>query len=171
MSSVLPTPDPAQPARVRRVLILCTHNSARSQMAEAWTRHLAQQAGVALEVHSAGSEATLVKPGALTVMAEVGLSLEAHRSKTLEDLPDPWNFDHVITVCDSADARCPVYPARTVRRHYPFRDPSGGPLEDWRAVRDAMQPQFAAFVQAVAGGQEAPPSFTESRPAPAATPA
>ncbi len=170
MSSAFPAPDPARTAPVRRVLILCTHNSARSQMAEAWTRHLAQQAGVALEVHSAGSEATLVKPGALAVMAEVGLSLEAHRSKTMEELPDPWNFGYVITVCDSADARCPVYPARTVRRHYPFLDPSGGPLEGWRAVRDAMRPVFAAFVQAVANGEEAPPSFTGSRPAPMATP-
>lgn len=145
-----------------RVLILCTHNSARSQMAEALAREAARQAGLPLDVHSAGTEATRVKEDAKTVMAEIGLSLEGHTSKTLSDVPDPQNFDYVVTVCDSAAEACPVYPGHTVRRHYPFVDPSGGSLDRWRAVRDQLQGQFQAFVQALRTGQEAPPSYTQS---------
>ncbi|MFC4637559.1 arsenate reductase ArsC [Deinococcus hohokamensis] len=145
-----------------RLLILCTHNSARSQMAEALAREAARQAGLKLDVHSAGTEATQVKPEAQTVMAELGLSLDGHTSKTLWDVPDAQNFDYVVTVCDSAAEACPVYPGQTVRRHYPFVDPSGGSLDRWRAVRDQLQGQFQAFVQALQAGQEAPPSYTQS---------
>lgn len=147
-----------------RVLILCTHNSARSQMAEALTREAARQARLELDVHSAGTEATRVKEDAKTVMAELGLSLDSHTSKTLWDVPDARNFDYVITVCDSAAEACPVYPGQTKRRHYPFVDPSGGSLDRWRAVRDQQQVQFQAFVQALAGGQEPPESYTDSPP-------
>lgn len=145
-----------------RVLILCTHNSARSQMAEALTREAARRAGLALEVHSAGTEATRVKDEAKTVMAELGLSLDGHTSKTLHDVPDAQNFDYVITVCDSANDACPVYPGRTERRHYPFTDPTGGSLEKWREVRDGMKAQFEAFVQALAEGRDAPATSAES---------
>ena len=147
---------------MRRVLILCTHNSARSQMAEALTRAAAQRLELALDVHSAGTEATRVKAEAKTVMDELGLSLEGHTSKTLHDVPDPWNFDYVITVCDSAASACPVYPGRTTRLHYPFTDPSGGSLARWRAVRDQMQVQFAAFVEALRTGASPPPSYEHS---------
>ena len=134
-----------------RVLILCTHNSARSQMAEAMTRGAARRLGVDLEVHSAGTEATRVKDDAKTVMAEVGLDLSTHTSKTLWDVPDAQNFDYVVTVCDSAAEACPVYPGQTTRRHYPFTDPSGGSLDRWRAVRDQLSTQFDAFVLALRG--------------------
>jgi arsenate reductase len=145
-----------------RVLILCTHNSARSQMAEALTRHAAQRLGVNLEVHSAGTEATRVKDNATTVMAELGLDLSTHSSKTLWDVPDAQNFDYVVTVCDSAAEACPVYPGKTTRRHYPFVDPSGGSLDRWRAVRDQLQVQFDAFVQALAQGSEVPATYSDS---------
>lgn len=148
--------------RMPRVLILCTHNSARSQMAEALTRHAAQELGVVLEVYSAGTEATFVKEGAKTVMAEVGLSLDDHTSKTLYDVPDAQNFDYVITVCDSAAEACPVYPGKTVRLHYPFVDPSGSSQERWRAVRDQMRPQFTAFVKALRDRAEVPPSYDKA---------
>ncbi|CAM3675362.1 arsenate reductase ArsC [Deinococcus saxicola] len=151
-----------------RVLILCTHNSARSQMAEALAREAARKAGLELEVHSAGTEATRVKDDAKTVMAEIGLDLSAHTSKTLHDVPDPWNFDYVITVCDSAAEACPVYPGQTVRRHYPFMDPSGGSLERWRAVRDQQSVQFGAMIQALKDGQDVPPSYEDSPPVPVA---
>lgn len=141
-----------------RVLILCTHNSARSQMAEALTREAARRAGLNLEVHSAGTEATRVKADAHTVMQEIGLSLEGHTSKTLHDVPGPQDFDYVITVCDSAAEACPVYPGRTQRRHYPFADPSGGSLDRWREVRDQLQARFGAFVQALAEGRPVPGS-------------
>ncbi len=145
-----------------RVLILCTHNSARSQMAEALTRQEASQAGLTIEVHSAGTEATRVKEDAKTVMAEIGLDLSNHTSKTLYDLPDPWNFDYVVTVCDSAAEACPSYPATTTMRHYPFVDPSGGSLERWREVREQLKAQYEDVVQALEDGQEMPPSYAES---------
>ena len=151
-----------------RVLILCTHNSARSQMAEALTRESARRLGIDLDVHSAGTEATRVKDDAKTVMAELGLSLDGHSSKTLHDVPDPWNFDAVITVCDSAAEACPVYPGKTVRLHYPFVDPSGGSLDRWRAVRDQLQVQFETFVRALRDGQPVPASYQESPAVPAA---
>ncbi|WP_291426906.1 arsenate reductase ArsC [Deinococcus sp.] len=147
---------------MKRVLILCTHNSARSQMAEGLTREAARRAGLALEVHSAGTEATYVKEEARTVMQELGIDLSAHTSKTLHDLPDAQNFAYVITVCDSANDACPVYPGKTKRRHYPFTDPSGGSLEKWREVRDQMKVQFEAFVEALAKGEAAPATYADS---------
>ncbi len=145
-----------------RVLILCTHNSARSQMAEALTRAAAQQAGLDLEVRSAGTEATRVKDEAKIVLAELGLNLDGHTSKTLWDVPDAQNFDYVVTVCDSAAEACPAYPGKTERRHYPFVDPSGGSLDRWRAVRDQLKIRFDAFVQALDDGRDVPPTYADS---------
>ena len=149
-----------------RVLILCTHNSARSQMAEGLTRKAAQSTGVDLGVFSAGTEATSVKANAVTVMAELGIDLSAASSKTLFDLPDPWNFDYVVTVCDSAAEACPSYPARTTMWHYPFTDPSGGSLERWRTVRGQLAFWFTAFVQALSDGQPVPNSYGQSHAVP-----
>lgn len=145
-----------------RVLILCTHNSARSQMAEALTREAAKRAGLDLEVHSAGTEATRVKDDARTVMQEIGLSLDGHTSKTLWDVPDWQNFDYVITVCDSAAEACPAYPGKTTRLHYPFIDPSGGSLDRWREVRGQLKKQFDGFVQALQEGRPVPGSYEDS---------
>ncbi|AFZ68845.1 arsenate reductase ArsC [Deinococcus peraridilitoris] len=142
-----------------RVLILCTHNSARSQMAEGLVRSFARQQGLDLEVHSAGTEATHVKAPAVQVMRELGIDLQGHTSKTLSDVPDPWNFDYVITVCDGAAENCPNYPGATIRLHYPFVDPSGGSLECWRAVRDQMRLQFEAFVVALNSGTVVPETY------------
>lgn len=142
-----------------RVLILCTHNSARSQMGEGLLRDLAARHDLNLDVHSAGTEATFVKPSAIEVMRELGIDLGSHTSKTLFDLPDPWNFDFVITVCDSAAEACPVYPAKTTMRHYPFTDPSGGSLERWRTVRDQMNETLEAFVLALKDGRDVPASY------------
>ncbi len=121
-----------------RLLVLCTHNSARSQMAEGWLRHYANEVGLKAEVFSAGTEKAFVKPEAVTVMQEVGINLSGHSSKTLFELPDMWNFDVVLTVCDSANEACPAYPAQTTRLHVSFPDPTGKPLETWREVRDAI---------------------------------
>ena len=104
----------------RRVLFLCTHNSARSQMAEGFLRRLA---GDRFEVASAGTAATRVHPLALQAMAEVGIDLSTHTSKTVDRVLDrPWNY--VITVCDSANERCPLFPGQTTRLHWSFDDPS-----------------------------------------------
>jgi arsenate reductase len=122
-------------------------------MAEGWIRVKAAQAGLDLEVHSAGTEATRVKPDAVTVMREVDIDLSGHTSKTLFDVPDPWNFAYVITVCDAANEACPAYPAATTRLHVPFRDPSGGPVDGWREVRDQIGLMAGRLVDALAGGQ------------------
>lgn len=120
------------------MLVLCTHNSARSQMGEAWLRHWAEKLDFPAEIWSAGTEKTFLKPDAIKVMQEVGIDLIGHTSKTLYDLPDPWNFDLVLTVCDAAAENCPVYPAKTRKLHVSFPDPSGQGLEEWRRVRDAL---------------------------------
>ena len=124
-----------------RVLFLCTHNSARSQMAEGFLRHLA---GERFEVASAGTEATRVHPLAAQAMREVGIDLSTHTSKTVDTLLDrPW--DYVITVCDSANERCPLFPGHTTRIHWSFDDPSqatGNEAErftTFRRVRDEIQ--------------------------------
>ena len=136
-----------------RVLLLCTHNSARSQMAEGWVRHYALELGSPIEVCSAGTEKTQVKPEAVAVMQEVGIDLSGHTSKTLDELPDPWAFDVVVTVCDSANEACPVYPAQTTRLHVSFPDPSRQSLEKWREVRDALGGMSRALVETLAKGE------------------
>ena len=89
-----------------RVLFVCTHNSARSQMAEGLLRHLA---GDRFEAHSAGTEATQVRPLAIRAMEEVGVAIAGQESKTLERyLEEP--FDYVITFCDEANEACPFFP-------------------------------------------------------------
>ncbi|MEJ2257850.1 MAG: arsenate reductase ArsC [Woeseiaceae bacterium] len=135
-----------------RLLVLCTHNSARSQMAEGWLRHLAGQAGLDVEVWSAGTEKTRVKPEAVEVMAERGIDLSGHTSKTLFELSDPWAFDVVLTVCDDANETCPAYPARTTRRHVSVPDPSGHDLAAWREVREALGRLSAELIAGVRQG-------------------
>ncbi len=133
--------------------MLCTHNSARSQMAEGWLRRYAAEESLDAEVHSAGTEATHVKPEAVLVMDEVGIDLSDHHSKTVFDLPDPWSFDLVLTVCDAAAEACPAYPARTTRLHVPFPDPSGHDLTRWREVRDAIGETSRRLIAALAAGR------------------
>ena len=107
----------------RTVLFLCTHNSARSQMAEGVLRHLA---GDRFEVHSAGTEATAVRPQAIEVMCELGIDISGQESKALERyLGQP--FDYVITVCDEANEACPVFPGAIRRLHWSFEDPAQAP--------------------------------------------
>jgi arsenate reductase len=136
-----------------RLLVLCTHNSARSQMAEGWLRHHAGRIGLDAEVWSAGTEATRVKTEAVEVMAEVGIDIGAHTSKTLWDVPDPWSFDLVLTVCDDANEACPAYPARTARLHASFPDPTGAERDAWRDVRDALGRTSGLLVELLARGE------------------
>ena len=119
-----------------RILVICTHNSARSQMAEAWLRTYAKELGFNAEIVSAGTEKTFVKPNAIKVMEEAGIDMARHSSKALSELEDKWNFDLVITVCDKANEVCPVYASKTKRLHYSFEDPSGKPLRYWRETRN-----------------------------------
>lgn len=136
--------------RRERVLFLCTHNSARSQMAEGWLRELA---GDHFEVASAGTEATRVHPLAVAAMDEVGVDLRTHTSKTLDAfVAEPW--DYVVTVCDSANERCPLFPGATERMHWSFDDPSQARgtheerLATFRHVRDQIAARLRAWLAA-----------------------
>jgi arsenate reductase (thioredoxin) len=132
-----------------RVLFVCTHNSARSQMAEGLLRHLA---GDRFEAHSAGIEATHIRPLAIRAMDEIGVDISGQESKTLERyLGEP--SDYVITVCDEANEVCPFFPGAKNRLHWSFEDPShaDGSEEErlaiFRRVRDEtrehIEQQFA----------------------------
>jgi arsenate reductase (thioredoxin) len=123
------------------VLFLCTHNSARSQMAEGLLRHLA---GDSFEAYSAGTEATFVRPQAIEVMNEIGIDISGQKSKTLDEyLGQP--FDYVITVCDTANEACPVFPGAKRRLHWSFEDPAAAVgseeerLRVFRSVRDDIE--------------------------------
>ena len=127
-----------------RVLFLCTHNSARSQMAEGLLRDLA---GDQFEVMSAGTEATRVRPLAVRAMEEIGVDISGQESKTLDRYLDQ-PFDYVITVCDDANEACPFFPGAANRLHWSFEDPSKAEgLEDkrlavFRSVRDRIREQI-----------------------------
>ena len=134
----------------KRVLFLCTHNSARSQMAEGLLRNLA---GDRIEVFSAGTERTRVQPLAIEAMREIGIDITGHRSKTLDEFAGE-NFDYVITVCDRANESCPIFPGTTERIHWSFDDPTAvtgtdeQKLRAFRTVRDAIQQRLRMFLVA-----------------------
>ena len=129
-----------RPAK-KRVLFLCTHNSARSQMAEGLLRTFG---GARFEAFSAGTEATKVRPLAIRAMAQLGIDISGHESKALDRYLDQ-PFDAVITVCDQANEACPVFFGATDRLHWSFPDPSRAvgsedqQLEVYRQVRDAIR--------------------------------
>ena len=132
-----------------KVLILCTGNSARSQMAEGLLRY---DAGEAYEVSSAGTKPTLVRPEAITVMREVGIDIAGQRSKSVDEFAGQ-SFDYVITVCDNAKQSCPVFSAKTKRLHWSIEDPAAVQGSDeerltaFRRVRDQLRARLQAFVQ------------------------
>lgn len=137
-----------------RVLFLCTHNSARSQMAEGLLCHLA---GDRFDAYSAGTEATRVRPLAIRAMAELGIDISGHESKTLDRYLGE-SFDAVITVCDQANEACPVFLGAKARLHWSFPDPSQATgteeeqLTVYRAVRDAIQARIEVDLLAPHGG-------------------
>ncbi|HEX8000435.1 MAG TPA: arsenate reductase ArsC [Pyrinomonadaceae bacterium] len=132
----------------KRVLILCTGNSARSQMAEGLLRHDGLEA---FEVESAGVEPSRVRPEAVEAMLEVGIDISGQRSKSVDEFAGR-EFDYVITVCDNARERCPVFPARTTHIHWSFDDPAaaGGDeaarLAVFRRVRDEIRARLGQFI-------------------------
>lgn len=125
----------------KKVLFLCTENSCRSQMAEGILRHLM---GDKFEVFSAGTRPSVVNPVAIKVMAEIGIDISGHRSKSVEGFQG-MNFDIVITTCDAARETCPVFPGKARRLHWSFSDPaeaSGSEseiLSAFRKVRDEIR--------------------------------
>ncbi len=116
-----------------RVLILCTGNSARSQMAEGLLRRLA---GAACDVHSAGTKPVGVNPLAVEAMREIGVDIGSHRSKSVAEFTGQ-RFDTVITVCDNAAEHCPIFPGAPQRIHWSLPDPA--------AVTGSREEQLAAF--------------------------
>ena len=137
------------------MLFLCTHNSARSQMAEGLLRHLA---GDRFEIMSAGTEATQVRPLAVRAMDEVGIDISRQDSKTLERyLGQP--LDYVITVCDEANEACPFFPHATERLHWSLPDPAAAEgteeerLEVFRLVRDRLRDHIEEELVAAEGGE------------------
>jgi arsenate reductase (thioredoxin) len=132
-----------------RVLFLCTHNSARSQMAEGFLRAMA---GDRFEAQSAGTEKTSVNPLAIKAMAERNIDLGGHTSKVYDGLlKEHW--DYLITVCDDANERCPFVPGSVKRLHWSFEDPSRAKgseeerLREFRRIRDQIQQRLAEWIK------------------------
>jgi arsenate reductase len=133
----------------KRVLILCTGNSARSQIAEGLLRH---DAGDRFTVESAGTKPGIVRPEAIAVMSEVGIDITQHRSKHVDEFAGQ-EFDVVLTVCDNAKESCPVFFGKTTRLHHNFTDPAAVEgsdekrLEAFRRVRDELRSYLKGFVE------------------------
>ncbi len=132
-----------------RVLILCTGNSARSQMAEGLLRH---EGGARYEVFSAGTHPSHVRPEAIQVMREAGIDISGHRSKSVEEFAGQ-HFDYVITVCDNAKESCPIFPTTTKRIHWSLEDPAAVQgseeqrLAEFRRIRDELSEHLRKFTQ------------------------
>lgn len=132
-----------------RVLFLCTGNSARSQMAEAYLR---SQAGDRFEVFSAGLEPKGIHPLTLQVLAEIGVDTTSLYSKPLSTFVDRQSFDFLITLCADAEERCPYFPGTGVRLHWPFDDPAafqGSPsqrLAKFREVRGQIEARIREWL-------------------------
>jgi arsenate reductase len=136
----------------KRVLVLCTGNSARSQMAEGLLRH---DAGDRFDVESAGTKASFVRPEAIAVMRELGIDISGHRSKNVDEF-EGQQFDYVITVCDNARESCPVFFGKAEKLHHDFVDPAAltgseeERLELFRRVRDELRSFFGEFSKRIA---------------------
>ena len=145
--------------RASKVLFICTHNSARSQMAEGFLNHLR---GESFQASSAGTEPTTVHPLAIQVMAEQGIDISGQHAKAIDALLRA-RFDYVITVCDDANEACPVFPNTRHRLHWGLPDPSRdeGTREErlvtFRSVRDAIRARVDEFLTAsVREGDQSP---------------
>ena len=131
-----------------RVLILCTGNSARSQMAEGWLRTLA---GDRFEVFSAGTHPSVVNPLAIVVMRECNVDISGQRSKSVNEFLDQ-PFDFAITVCDQAAEACPIFPGPAEHIHWSFPDPAAvtgteeEKLNAFRSVRDSLYDQLRHWI-------------------------
>jgi arsenate reductase len=137
------------PSLKTKVLFLCTGNSCRSQMAQAWLRTLA---GDRFEVYSAGLEPHGVHPMTIQVMEETGYDMSQHRSKHLDEYKGKIDFDYLITVCGNAEERCPFFPGMGTRIHVPFEDPTafegseGEKLALFRKVRDQIKAKIEEWL-------------------------
>lgn len=132
----------------KKVLVLCTGNSCRSQIAEGYLRHFAKDKA---EVYSAGVETHGVNPRAITIMSEDNIDLSRHTSNHIDEYKDT-PFDYVITVCDNAKERCPYFPSTAEKFHYNFPDPAKATgseeeiLAQFRKVREMIKEYASNFV-------------------------
>ena len=135
------------PSSKTRVLVLCTGNSARSQMAEGLLRH---DAGDRFAVESAGTKPGVVRPEAIAAMREIGIDISQHRSKHVDEFAGD-RFDYVLTVCDNAKESCPIFPGHGTRIHRAFDDPAAVQgseaerLAAFRRVRDELREYLRTF--------------------------
>jgi arsenate reductase len=133
----------------KRVLILCTGNSARSQIAEGLLRHLNDNS---FQVYSAGIEPSFVRPQAIRIMNEIGIDISTQRSKSVDEFLTQ-EFDYVITVCDNANERCPIFPGAPNRIHWSVEDPAAvagdeeTQLAAFRAARKELQRRLEEFAK------------------------
>lgn len=134
---------------MKKILVLCTGNSCRSQIAEGYLRHFA---GDRAEVYSAGVETHGVNPRAISIMAEDGLDISGHTSNHVDEYADV-DFDFVITVCDNARERCPYFPTRAEKFHHNFPDPAKATgteeevMAEFRRVREMVKDYAKSFVE------------------------
>ena len=134
---------------MKNILVLCTGNSCRSQIAEGFLRHYA---GEKANVYSAGVETHGVNPRAISIMNEVGIDISNHTSNHVDEYGN-INFDFIITVCDNAKERCPYFPSKAERLHYNFPDPAKSTgteeeiLNEFRRVRELIDEYCKDFVQ------------------------
>lgn len=136
-----------------RVLFLCTGNSARSQMAEAFLR---RYGGDRFEVYSAGLEPERgIHPLTLKVMQEIGYDMQGHYAKDIREYLGRVRFGYLITVCDRAEQSCPIFPGMGVRLHWPFEDPAAfqgseeEKLAKFREVRDQIEARVKAWLKEI----------------------
>lgn len=133
---------------MKKVLILCTGNSCRSQIAEGYLRHFAKGAA---EIYSAGIETHGVNPRAIKIMAEDHIDISGHTSNHVDEYKD-IDFDYLITVCDNANEACPYFPGKVKRFHYNFPDPAKATgteeeiMNEFRRVRDMIKVYASEFV-------------------------
>ncbi len=132
-----------------RVLFLCTGNSCRSQMAEAFLR---KYAGDRYDVYSAGLEPKPIHPLAIRVMDEAGVDIRGQRSKMLSEYAGKVQFGYLVTVCSNAEEKCPIFPGMGMRLHWPFDDPAAfqGTVEEklqkFRSVRDQIEGKVREWI-------------------------
>ena len=133
----------------KSVLILCTGNSARSQMAEGLLKHITNGE---YEIYSAGTKPSTVRPEAIKVLQEIGIDISGNRSKLVDEFADK-EIDYVLTVCDNAKENCPYFPAKTKLIHHSFEDPAEAQgneeirLSVFRKVRDEIKRYLTQMIE------------------------
>jgi arsenate reductase len=142
-------------SKKKKILILCTGNSARSQMAEGLLKHIRQNE---YEIFSAGTKPSIVRSEAIKVLAEIGIDISKNRSKSVDEFADE-EIDYVLTVCDNAKENCPYFPAQTKLVHHSFADPAEVEGDEetrilaFRRVRDQIQEYLNdSFVEIIGKG-------------------